>query len=371
MLSSCKTTTDEILVTPKDIIDSKDEDTDMKENSCQSTKQIALKQTETLNASTLWEHSDVCSNLIFEDDYIQLNDYQEQGILETQSFLLSSFSELVPSWNILTDEFSKVSILVSLGNDAGFSMYFAMALWQETYKSSFNNQEDEYAKISIDTIIPKKSDIDRIKFKVIFTASQTSQTKLKNLSITSILTDTTPDYDPSALSAYAIDVEPRQQLSIPTIGNLICSPTSLSMILNYHGYNLSPETVASAIYDNGSKIYGNWSFNTNYAGGFDLYARVEYIDSLSLLMNYIKNDIPLVLSIMTRNKENLQGSIMAYPSGHLIVLKGFIYQNDNWYALVNDPAEYDDISVERQYLVSELIQAWRGYVYVIQNRSFK
>ena len=54
-----------------------------------------------------------------------------------------------------------------------------MALWQSDYKLSFKNQEDDYAKVSIDTVITRKDDNDRIKFKVIFSQSETDQTKLK------------------------------------------------------------------------------------------------------------------------------------------------------------------------------------------------
>ncbi|MCD4827728.1 MAG: C39 family peptidase [Acholeplasmataceae bacterium] len=370
VLTACQTSNDNVIDDPVDITDSKDEDKDMNDNRCQLNNQITLNQTETLTASILWEHSDVCSNLVYEDQYIQLDDYQEQGILETQSFYLSSFTELVPSWNILIDEFSNVSILISVGNDQGFSKYFSMALWKESYKSSFSSQEDEYARISIDTLIAKKNDINQVKFKIIFNKSQTDQTKLKNLSITTVLSNTLPDFNTSSLNTYSINVPSQQQLSIPNIGNLICSPTSLSMILNYYDYSLSPENVASAIYDKGAKLYGNWSFNTSYAGGFDLYSRVEYSNSLSTLMNYIEQDIPIVLSISTSHKDLLHGSIMAYPSGHLIVLKGFIYQNNNWYALVNDPAEYSDALVERQYLLNELLDAWRGYIYVVQKEAF-
>ena len=62
---------------------------------------------------------------------------------------------------------------------------------------------------------------------------------------------------------------------------------------------------------------------------------------------------------------------MAYSSGHLVVLRGLKYENDTWYALVNDPAEYTDDAVLRQYILSELLEAWNGYTYIISNQEFE
>lgn len=358
---------------PKDEIEDKKEDEGdvVVENRCKVTDNLTLNKTDTLTALELWDNSSVCDNLVYNDGVIQLDDYLQNGTLETGSFSIDSFEELVPSWNVLIDEHSTVSILVALGNSEGFGKYYVMSLWQSNNKLSFKNQEDEYARVSIDTIIPIKNDIDRIKFKVVLAKSENDNTKLKNLSITTTPLNSVNDYSTSALTEHEITVSPRQQLSIPNIGNSICSPTSLSMLLNYYGYTDAQELVAANVYDNGSNIYGNWSFNASYAGGFDLYSRVEYVNELSVLMEYINNDIPLALSIKTSSKEALEGSIMAYPAGHLVVLSGFVLKEGNWYAVINDPAEYDDNLVRREYKLEQILEAWRGYVYVVQETEFE
>ena len=117
---------------------------------------------------------------------------------------------------------------------------------------------------------------------------------LKNISVTTVLSSSVNDFTTTNLNNHEITITPRQQLSVPLIGNSICSPTSLSMVLNYYGYSDSASLVAGKVYDKGSNIYGNWSFNSSYAGGFNLYSRVEYIDQLSVLMGYINADIPVV-----------------------------------------------------------------------------
>ncbi|BCR35744.1 C39 family peptidase [Mariniplasma anaerobium] len=356
----------------ENIEDPKDEEgEDIMDNTCQASELVSINQTHTLNADELWSHSMVCDNLKLENSMIKLDDNNFQGILETSDFHVESFAELVPTWNVVLDEKSTVTIFVAIGNHTGYSDYYAMALWRKTYKTSLEDQVDQYGRKTIDTITPKLIDINRIKFKVIFAKSDTDATALKNISITTIPKQSENHYDFSILQEKSILLEPRQQLSVPAIGNLICSPTSLSMVLNYYNHSESQSLVSSYVFDQGAQIYGNWSFNASYAGGFDdLYARVQYANDLSTLSSYINNDQPLVLSIRTQTKEELEGSIMAYPSGHLLVLTGFKLIDDTWYALVSDPAEYEDSKVNREYNLQDLLDAWRGYIYVVQTTPF-
>ena len=86
--------------------------------------------------------------------------------------------------------------------------------------------------------------------------------------------------------------------------------------------------------------------------------------------DYLSNDIPLVLSIKTTAKEDLEGALMAYPSGHLVVLTGLKQIDGVWYGLVNDPAEYTDENVPREYRLDQLLNAMRNYAYIIQSTPF-
>lgn len=346
-------------------------DSENGEGSLENNELIYLNQTDTIDGEKLWSHSTTRDNLKLKDSFIKLDDITKSGILETKDFYVDPFSELVPTWNIHIDGSSMINIFVAVGNTQGYSEYYTMALWKETYKASLSKQEDAYGKVSVDTIISKKTDIDRIKFKVIFAKSNTEVTALKNISITTVPKDKTNNFDFSVLQEKTITVEPRQQLSIPNIGNSICSPTSLSMVLNYYNHSESQSIVAGRVHDKASNMYGNWSFNASYAGGFtDLYSRVEYASDLATLMKYIHLDQPLILSIQTRSISALEGTIMAYPAGHLLVLTGFKQVDGIWYATVSDPAEYEDSKVNREYKLHELLEAWRGYMYVVQTTPF-
>jgi hypothetical protein len=338
----------------------------MVDNNLKVNNDYFLHSTDTINGIDLWNNSAFRKNLIIRNNYITQKDNTQDGVIFSKSFFLEPFTELVPSWNVLTKGLAIITILISIGNREGYSDYYTMGIWGQNGKFSVGNQEDDFAKVFIDTIRTKKHELDRIKFKIIFGKSQ-SKSVLKNISIATVKQSSLKNYDTSCLNEKEIQVTPRQQLSIPTCGRVICSPTSLSMVLNYHHYNHTPEIIAEKVYDNERNIYGNWSFNASYAGEIvNMVSRVEYTRDLSVLMNYINNDIPLILSIKTNSKELLVGSIMPYPSGHLVVLTGFKKKDTQWVAIVNDPAEYQDDLVRREYKLNQLLEAWRGYFYMIR-----
>ncbi len=347
------------------------EEEDVVENiSCsESTELVTLDNTSTLDAEFLWNNSVSCEGLELVDGIIKYKEGLTEASLTTSIFSIEQFDEFVPSWNIIIDSDIKVRIKVSVGNSDGMSEEFLMGYWTLGYKTSLSNQTSDYAKVYIDTIVAQDISLDRVSFTITFDEGAFS---LQNISLTTIPTGSIWLFDETKLVEYNINVPTKQQLSIPDIGSSICSPTSLSMILAYYGENLPPSDVAEFVRDKGSQIYGNWSFNTSYAGGYEnLFSRVEYINDFDTILSYLSQDIPLAFSIKTSSAASLEGAIMAYPAGHLVVLRGLKYENDIWYALVNDPAEYTDEAVLRQYVLSELLDAWNGYTYVVTNQEFE
>lgn len=366
--TTTKTTTTEITTY---ISTAKEGETTMINGNCQ-LGEITVNNTETISARDLWNNSESCYNLKLENEMITRIDTSINTELISGVFLINSFKELVPSWNVLINNDSSITILVSVGNSEGFSKFYLMSSWMNTYKASFNNQEDDYARVNIDTIVTKLDNIDRFKLKVVFRGKETSETYLRNISITTKPLNEVFNDDVSFLIEKELSVPPQQQMSIPLIGSKICSPTSLQMLLNYNGHYFTPQEVASNVYDKGANIYGNWSFNASFAGGFnDLYTRVEYVNSLETLSYYIQNDIAVAMSIKTNDKNDLVGSLVAYSSGHLIVLIGFKKVGNDWYAIVNDPAEREDSLVRREYLLTELLDAFSGYTYVVSDTSLE
>ena len=360
---------DNPIVDNEDPIDKKEEDI-VENNDCsKSNELVILNNTSTLDAEFLWNNSISCDGLELVDGTIKYQEGYTEASLTTSIFSLEQFDQVVPSWNILIDNDVKIRIKVSVGNSDGMSEEFIMGYWTANYKSSISNQIDDYAKVYIDTIVAQDISLDRVSFTITF---QYGSFTLKNISLTTVPTNSVLLFDETKLVEYNINVPSKHQLNIPVIGGSICSPTSLAMILAYYGEDLPPSDVAELVRDKGAQIYGNWSFNVSYAGGYEnLYSRVEYITDFNIVLSYLSQDIPLAFSIKTSSADALEGALMAYSAGHLVVLRGLKYENDIWYALVNDPAEYTDEAVLRQYKLTELLEAWNGYTYVITNQEFE
>jgi len=343
----------------------------MNQTDCTTTTiDASSMHTATLDAVFLFQHATLCEGLDLVDGRIVFEEGVTEGRLETDVFTVAPFRELVPSWNIAIDQDAKIRVRVQVGNDAGMSDPFLMAYWTASYKTSLANQEDEFGKVYIDTIVNRADDpLTKIKFIVEFDSGQPD---LKSLSFTTVAPESTLPIalDEEQLKPLSIVVPAKQQLSVPAIGNAICSPTSLAMVLAMFGTDQDAATVAGLVYDEGPGIYGNWSFNVSYAGGLNgLSSRVEYIDDLAVVVSYLEQGVPIVLSIRTTDISQLDGTIMAYPAGHLLVLRGLEQVDGTWFALVNDPAEYTDEAVPRSYPLEQLLSVWRGYAYVVTDQS--
>jgi len=139
----------------------------------------------------------------------------------------------------------------------------------------------------------------------------------------------------SAAWGRVIEVPCRSQWVETKDPGSICSPTSLSMVLEHHGLKKSTREVCEGVYDPAAKIYGNWPLNTAYAhaaGGFESY--VARAGGLEEVEEEIAAGRPVVLSHRW-NAGDLDGAPIASSDGHLIVVVGFTEAGD---VVVNDPA---------------------------------
>ena len=161
-----------------------------------------------------------------------------------------------------------------------------------------------------------------------------------------------------------------------SIASIICSPTSLTMVLNRMGENLIVEEVAWNCYDYKYEGFGNWAFNVAFAGSLGYEAYIEY-GSPEALQREISNGYPVVVSVKYTNDINNK----EYPyienaplttSGHLIVVCGIeVDENGERYVVVNDPSGSDNESVRRKYKLEEFLAAWNksnNAMYVVNKK---
>jgi hypothetical protein len=201
----------------------------------------------------------------------------------------------------------------------------------------------------------------------------------------------------SAAWGKILSVPERSQFEIESPPGRLCSPTSLAMVLEFHGVKISTPKVAAGVYDHAAKLYGNWPFNTAFAhrasavvrasrplrfpsppravapasvptglrgDGATLSSFVQHARSLADLEAEILAGRPAIASIRWQPGQ-LDGAPLPRSSGHLLVVKGFTQSGD---VVVNDPAVSPG-QIERVYKRRQFHDAWlkrgSGIFYVI------
>ncbi|MFE9202611.1 peptidase C39 family protein [Micromonospora sp. NPDC007230] len=152
-------------------------------------------------------------------------------------------------------------------------------------------------------------------------------------------------------------------------GQVWCSPTSTTMVLEYYGKLPSTEDMswitpgytdpqvayaARMTWDFEYEGAGNWPFNTAYAASFPgIDAKVTRLHSLDEVERFIKAGIPVITSQSFLGNE-LDGSNYG-TSGHLFVIVGFTADGD---VIVNDPASSSNDAVRNVYKRAQFEQIW-------------
>lgn len=155
-----------------------------------------------------------------------------------------------------------------------------------------------------------------------------------------------------------------QKVERAEIAGRICSPTSVSMVMEFLGVDRPTGQVAREVYDHDHDIYGNWprAIQTAFHHGVPGYL-ARFAD-WGAVRDSIAAGKPLIISIAVKEGQ-LEGAPYRTTAGHLLVLTGFDEKGD---VHVNDPASS---TVERGVTVyrrADLEQVWMargGTAYVL------
>jgi|LGVF01.2.fsa_nt_gb hypothetical protein len=286
------------------------------------------------------------------------------GIYTSSEINTLSFKALVASWNSKTNEHSRVELEVRVKSSI-WSQWFSYGIWSDLgmNEGSIPNQKDDIARLSVDEIICK-NECDVFQYRIKLTRKSIDVTS-PSINTVYISVDVGPLYKDFKITNADIEVPMISQMLIKDIGSIICSPTSLEMVMDYYGNVNDIIDTSQGCFDNGAGIYGNWVYNVAYAGerGFEAYVDYCY-DSVELL-RFIQMGTPLIASIKTKQEDEIKNAPQAYPSGHLVVIRGF-QKDDEDYIIVNDPASKTTKGVKRYYKLSEFLKAWNNIIYVIK-----
>ncbi len=289
------------------------------------------------------------------------------------------FSEVLPSWNIEAPTGSGFLVELRVKSGDTWSPYLAVGEWGrlerdttqvtkwtggsveiDYYRANSPHRELQYRVTLLGTALTKSSP-GRSGFPIHRIALA-----LTNSTGIPLGGDDPPAPRPKRSTwTRRLSVPYRsQKTEDPKIAHRICSPTSVAMLLAYHGRNVPTARVAERIFDGRHDIYGNWPRAVQGAFSFGVPGYVARFGSWREVEQSIANDQPLVISIRTKDGE-LAGAPHAYPGGHLLVVTGFDGDEN---VHVNDPAAADAASGRTTYLRPELERAWLdrgGTAYVL------
>jgi hypothetical protein len=312
--------------------------------------------------SELYENE--LENLVMDKDYLKLSKNLDEGFLITPVIEIPEFTEITPSWNSKTSKDGFIELFIRIRIGENWTSFISYGKWSsDGYNVGITeNQSSELVKVTEDRIIVNDDKFaDAVQLKTILYGNEP---KLKLIGFS------TNSKEEEKLSGnYLKVIEGVTEISQLASGHKdcssICSPTSLTMVLNYYKIPANLNDVAKGTFDTGSKRYGNWPQNVAYAGEQGLRAYTKSCSSINVIKNLIAKNIPVIASVCTKNDGDLEGAIFPFPYGHLMVVIGFEEKDGEEYIVVNDPAVNSDKEVRKSYKLNQWIKAWRHYIYVI------
>ncbi len=281
------------------------------------------------------------------------------------------WDELVASWNVDLPETGYLKVEARAIYLTGATKYYTLGLWSASPakhpRESVPGQKDEYGDVSTDTLVLNRP-AEQFQLRLTFGSEEVRKPKLKFVGVALADSHATPgSLAPNRLAwDKLLAVPERSQMNYPN-GKVLCSPTTVCMILNYWAENCRrPELacdvpqIVDTIYDAQWKGTGNWPFNTAFAGSFHgMRAYVARLTDVSEIEDWIGAGVPVALSLCY---DRLRGKGPG-PNGHLVVCVGFTSEGD---PIINDPGTSSN--VRKVFPRKNLVYAWlysRNAAYLI------
>ena len=292
----------------------------------------------------------------------------ENGSYWTSEWVeLPAFHEMLLSWNVDVEAGCGVCIEVRVESEETRSPWLYVGDWGVLPSDLQRTTEFDGGRIDIDYFRSDRTyDRAQARVRAFHVDGSTGECALHRIALSA----TSPvTLRPSVPRAEAwpkrLPVPFRsQRTERPEIAGRICSPTSVSMVLEYRGVDERTGRVAERIYDTRHDIYGNWTRAVQGAWTFGVPGFLMRIDDWRVVQQFIEDGQPLIISFSAREGQ-LTGAPYSSTGGHLIVLCGF---DENGDIEVNDPAVSDPNAGRLVYKRSELEEVWMkrgGTTYVL------
>ncbi len=283
----------------------------------------------------------------------------------------AKFNELLLSWNITHGADVSYAVDVAVGKrfDDSWSPWLNIDQSGDARLDEEPTKHFAEGRIDVD-YFASEIRFDRFRARIRLLGKPSAESAIEVARLVATTSDTTglPDsWQPERLqcsppqrSQYTrrLDVPSRGQFSEPSeIAGRICSPTSLAMVMAYHGRNESTLDVAKACYDPIADIYGNWPQNIAAAFQLGVGGYLTRFNEWTSVQHHVAEGRPVIASIRIKQSGLIKAAPYKTTNGHLIVICGFDKHGN---VHVNDPAVSDPKSGMRVYARDELERAWFG-----------
>lgn len=302
----------------------------------------------------LFEKIESKQNIILneQENRIELADNTKEGffILKPETFP-EAFDRGLPSWNGLApkDQKSSFKIQMRYRMSYGWSRWVTVGFWDQNIWAIYGDTSFEGGKISVD-YLKLEEYIKEYQFKIIFTRENSTDTSpalhqlsffvsdsktTANVNIDEILQDNPPEIFISTNFVYQMDVDDE-------IGGDICSPSTVSMIIQSYGKEVDTYQFALRTKDPYWNLFGVWPRVVQHAAEYGLLGAVTRYRSWSQAYEVLKKGGRIAMSIGP-----------PLYSGHLVMLAGFDISGN---PIVHDPAKRNGYS--RVYDKRDISESW-------------
>ncbi len=292
------------------------------------------------------------------------------------------FTQVLPSWNMNVQAESGVKFFIRSRDmkSGDWSPWLYIGSWGKTSPNDKQDIQFKHGKIDIDFLVLKRP-ADAYQMRAVFQSYDVDGASNPSMrKFVMIYSGAIEDESKRAELARPIKIEGNWARTLdvpfftqadapPALKPQICSPTSVTMVMQSLGDDGTMVDNALAIYDPEYSIFGNWGRAVAYAGqlGFDAY--LDRIRTWDQVKAYIAQGQPLIASIRFESG-TFPSNVMDSTKGHLVVIRGLTKDGD---AVMNDSA-----SKTRGegiiYRSEELARAWirhGGVAYIIRPMKVK
>lgn len=273
-----------------------------------------------------------------------------------------NWDELVASWNVELPETGYLKVEARAVYPAGATKYYTLGQWSsgstgKHVRQSVSGQKDDFGDVATDTLKLRRA-TDRLQLRLTLGSEEVRKPKLKFLGLSLLDSKAEPPaLAPNRLAwDRVLSVPERSQMNYPN-GKVLCSPTTVSMIMSYWAGKLGRTDldcdvprIVDAVYDRQWQGTGNWPFNTAFPGSFrGIRSYVVRLTDISELEDWVAAGVPVGLSLCY---DRLRGKGPG-PNGHLVVCVGFTAEGD---PVINDPGT--SRNVQKIFPRKNLADAW-------------